>query len=235
MKYFIVITSLIIVYGIFYTVRIFYYANFSPLPYISNEPKLLGVGENLKYIASGDSTSVGVGASSYKQTYAFRLAEALSLTKTVNYINIGVSGAKTSDFIKDQLPVLIEEKPDIITISIGANDLTHLVSSKTIINNYQYLTQNLQTKTSATIYITNIPNFSGAKLLPFWYRKILEYKARNINEQLSKLENDRIKIVNIHDFGWSSYKNISETYAQDNFHPNDRGYDNWANAFLSRF
>jgi lysophospholipase L1-like esterase len=43
-----------------------------------------------------------------------------------------------------------------------------------------------------------------------------------------------VQIVNIHDFGWDKFPDLSVTYAADNFHPNDDGYQNWANAFLEK-
>ena len=234
MKYILYIAIILVAYFGFYAVRIFYYSNYSPLPALEPKDITLGNGSPIKYIASGDSTAVGVGASSIENTYSYKTAEHFAQNNKVEYRNIAVSGARTKSFISDQLPKIIEFQPDVITISIGANDLTHLISSQTIFENYKQTITELESKTTAKIYITNIPNFNGAKLLPFWFVAIMENKSESINKQILNLETERTKIINIHDFGWDKFPDLSVTYAADNFHPNDTGYQNWANAFLDR-
>lgn len=234
MKYIGLIIIILILYAGFYLARIFYYSHYSPLPKIETRDTTIGKGPNLKYIAAGDSTAVGIGASSTEQTYAYKLAKQFSQNNRVEYKNIAVSGARTEDVINSQLSRIIEFQPDIVTISIGANDLTHLISSSIILENYKKIISEVQTQTKAKIYITNIPNFTGAKLLPFWYVSIIENKSKDLNKQLLALETEQIKIINIHDFGWDKFPDKSITYSADNFHPNDIGYQNWADAFLDK-
>jgi lysophospholipase L1-like esterase len=100
--------------------------------------------------------------------------------------------------------------------------------------NYKRIINDLAKRTHAVIYITNIPEFRHAKILPKTYRWFLEFQSAKLNPELLKLENDRVKVVNIHDFGWHNYPDIQKTFAADNFHPNDLGYENWTNAFLNK-
>ena len=234
MKYILYLAVILIVYFGFYAVRIFYFSYYSPLAQINPKDTVLGQGQTLKYIAAGDSTAVGVGASSFQTSYSYKLAEHFSKNSKVEYTNVALSGARTTNVMNTQLDKIIEFNPDVVTISIGANDVTHLTSTKTVINNFKQIISEIESKTHAKIYLTNIPNFTGAKLLPFWYIDILENKSKKINEQLAGLESERVHIVNIHDFGWDKFPDLSVTYAADNFHPNDIGYQNWTNAFLNR-
>ncbi|HAG27156.1 TPA: hypothetical protein DCG61_00010 [Patescibacteria group bacterium] len=170
-------------------------------------------------------------ATSEQNTYTFRIAESLAKSNTIEYKNIAVRGAQTSDFLEQQVPQIIEFRPDIVTISIGANDATHLISQKKILENYRKIIQKLSEETSAQIYITNIANFNGASLLPPPFIKFIEWRSQKINPAILKLESDRVKVINIHDFGWENYPDIKTIYSADHFHPNDIGYTNWYNAF----
>lgn len=234
MKIIYTIIVLLSIYVVCIVVRFKYVLSHSQLPTIDQRDQILGQGPSFKYIAAGDSTAVGQGASSAEQSYTYKIAQFLSNTNTVQYKNIGVIGAKTDDVINEQLTKIIDFKPDIITLSIGANDVTHLHNKNKVLKNIRTILQDLTENTTAQIYITNIPIVDRTTLLPFPYRKILEYKVKKINPNIEALESDRIHVIDIHEFGWNRYADIRTTFAQDQFHPNDEGYANWANAFIFR-
>lgn len=239
MRYTTLIIVLIIVYFLFEFLVFYYKYNRLPTLVENKQPEqILGHGEKLKYLAMGDSTAVGLGASEISNTYTYKIAKTLSTNYEVNYKNIGVVGAKTEDIINNQLEQATDFKPDVVTISIGGNDATHLVSPKKVMENLNSIIERITKETSAKIYLTDTPNFKWATVLPWFYRKLLETRSQSLNKKIKEIEikrNDgRVKIVNIHDFGWSSFPDLSKTNAKDNFHPNDLGYQNWTNAFLDR-
>jgi acyl-CoA thioesterase I len=234
MKYLLIILGLAAVYVLFSYGRVVWVVMQGRNPEIKQEDKQFGTGPALRYIAAGDSTAVGEGASSVEKTYAYRLAEHFAKDHTVSYKNIAVTGATTFDVMEKQLMQIIAFEPDVVTISAGANDRTHLKSNSAIYTNLKSIIDILTDRTSAKIYITDIPNFTGAKLLPKPYIWFLESESKKLNPKLKDLETDRVKIVNIHDFGWDQYPDLQVTFAADNFHPNDEGYNNWTNAFMSR-
>ncbi len=236
MRYVIFVAILVLVYVVCAYARIQYQYKHANNPSIKQTGSTLGAGPELRYIAAGDSTAVGEGASSVEQTYAYNIAKSLSSRYNVTYENIAKGGAKTEDVIATQLEKIIAFNPDVVTISVGANDATHLRSSQSILRNYKTIIDTLTEKTHAKIYITNIANFYGATLLPAWYIQLIEQRSAKLNPEILKLNNgnDRVHIIDIHDFGWSNYPDRALTYSLDHFHPSDLGYQNWANAFLCR-
>jgi acyl-CoA thioesterase I len=231
---------IVIAYVVFIFTRIHYYTNYSKNPEIvqvSVDLEAKTSTHNLKpikYMAAGDSTAVGRGASSVEKSYTRLIAGELANTQPVEYRNIAVSGARTADVVEKQLQQIIAFQPDIITISISANDATHLISQSEILKNYRTIVERLEAETSADIYITNTASFKGAKLLPWFFVELIEYRSKKLNAKLAELvKSDRTSLVNIHDFGWASFVDPSSTYSYDYFHPSDIGYENWANAFLS--
>jgi len=234
MKIFWIILILVIAYAAIEAgVFLYKYKHLPDLKTPDQNEKSFGNGGSIRYIAAGDSTAVGIGATSLETTYPYQVAAFLAKSHVVDYKNIAVGGYTTKDVLEKQVQDIIEFKPDIVTISMGGNDATHLVFESQIIANYKSIISLLEKQTSAKIYITDIPHFNGARLLPWFYISLLEFRSGYINPKLLALSDDRTKIINIHDFGWSNYPDLQLTYSADHFHPNDTGYANWAKAFIN--
>ncbi len=73
----------------------------------------------------GDSAAQGIGASRPDHSYVGVLAKHLRAhsERPVRVANLGVSGATVGLAVATQLPKLAELEPDILTVSIGANDI----------------------------------------------------------------------------------------------------------------
>jgi lysophospholipase L1-like esterase len=196
------------------------------LDVILQQDRKLGAGPELRYIAAGDSTALGEGASKVEKTYPYRVAEYLAQKNTVSYKNVAATGAKTQDLIGTQLKAIIDFNPDVVTISIGANDVTHYVSKNKTIENYLEIIKQLTENTKAKIYITDVARFDHSYLLPYLFREYFDLKAKSLNRELLKLGTDRVKIIDIH--------SVAVDNSRDQFHPSDSGYDFWTNAFLDK-
>lgn len=77
-----------------------------------------------EYVAIGASDAAGIGASPLSNGYVYRIQEALkSDGRDVGLINLGIPGASTDDMKGAELPVAIDEEPELVTIFAGANDI----------------------------------------------------------------------------------------------------------------
>ena len=218
------------------------YFRFKTLPQlqaIDQSDKTLGKGTVIRYIAAGDSTAAGLGASRAEKSYSYRIASFLAQTHQVEYRNIAETGLKTQDVLEKQLSLIIDYRPDVISISMGGNDSTHMLSKNKIFQNYKSIINRLKTGTTAHIYITDtqhymskIPKFWIARILPWLYIRILQLRYDNLNDRILALEDERVKIINI--FGHAPFKNRRAYYATDYYHPNDEGYENWAAEFIKK-
>lgn len=85
---------------------------------------------NTRYMALGDSLAAGFGATPTTQGYAYQLYQKGVYDQAVNTIfaNAAVPGATSTDMLKYQVPQATDIfKPDVITISIGGNDLIQIL------------------------------------------------------------------------------------------------------------
>lgn len=176
------------------------------------------------YIALGDSTAQGLGASTPKKGYVGLLAKEIAETSgsTVHVVNLSVTGAKIKDVIKDQLPRLQQMQlpsETIVTIEIGANDLSNF-DPDAFYNQMEMLLRQLPPQT----VVADMPYFGGGRVRN---QESAAFKASEIINSLAAANKLRVaplhQITKQHDNLW--------VYAADFFHPNDRGYLNWYKAF----
>lgn len=73
----------------------------------------------LRYLALGDSYTIGTGASDDTHAWPSIIAARLPAELT----NPAVNGYTTLDLIRDELPLLDRVRPDLVTVLIGVNDL----------------------------------------------------------------------------------------------------------------
>jgi lysophospholipase L1-like esterase len=79
----------------------------------------------LRYLALGDSFTLGVGASDAHHNFPTALSRKLAAAtgRLVRLSNAAVDGFTTDDLIRDKLDQLASVVPDYVTILIGGNDV----------------------------------------------------------------------------------------------------------------
>ena len=178
--------------------------------------------DSLTYIALGDSTAQGIGASSPRRGYVGLVAEFITKQtgRPVRVINISVSGAKVANAINKQLPQLATlPKADYITIEIGANDIAKLDE---VVFRTQF--EDLLKKLPSGVYVANIPSFKGGK------KANLDSSAFAASQIIGQRVTERTDLHLVKLYETTSNQGILD-FAVDLFHPSNRGYKNWARAF----
>lgn len=159
--------------------------------------------DQYEIVAFGDSLIEGIGA---KHSYGFisRLEESLE----IDIYNAGIRRMKTAD----ALPLIQEQvlnfKPKLVIMSLGANDtLQRIPKSTTRTNLFKII--NILTAQNIHVVVLEVEGIS------------LNSKAQSIYEEMEKYYEKQVTIV--HDF----YKPIllKPKYLFDPLHPNDAGHD----------
>lgn len=173
------------------------------------------------YVALGDSTAQGIGASRPERGYVGLVAQRLRARtgRPVRVINLSVSGARVHDVVADQLPKLAGLTPDVVTVAVGANDIRDYA-----IGRFSADVDALVAGLSANTVVGDVPWFmhggTGRRS-----DEAAEYVARVAQSR-------RLPVAKVHDAtqrrGWPS---MVTDFAADWFHPRDRGYRVWAEAF----
>lgn len=180
-----------------------------------------GPSGGLLYVALGDSAAQGVGASRPDRGYVGLLAERLACTtgRPVQVVNLSRSGAAIDDLLREQLPLLQALQPDLVTVAIGGNDMFRADPSA-----FDACAARLITALPPQTVIADVPYFMHGR----WERD-----ARRAAISVARLASARgLTVVPLHNAlrreGWAA---MASEFSADWFHPNDRGYRVWADAF----
>jgi lysophospholipase L1-like esterase len=139
----------------------------------------------------------------------------------VRAVNLSVSGARLRETLQTQVPKLARLEPDVITVSIGANDIADFDEVR--------FDRELRELADA------LPPHAIVADLPCFFFGEAERRVRIANAIVHRV---------VGEYGFTLVPLYQATRRQgaarmalnqasaDFFHPNDRGYRVWASAFL---
>ncbi len=189
------------------------------------EERVDGGDSVLHYVALGDSAAQGVGASSVAHGYVALLARRIAerTGREVVVTNLSVSGATSADVVRDQLPLLrdLHFTPDLVTLDIGANDVVFPGHTPSTF------------EANLDVILEALPEGAFVADVPWFMVPVPSTFEANLDVILEALpEGAFVADVPLHTvtretgtFGYHRYT------ARDLFHPNDLGYEGWADTF----
>lgn len=187
---------------------------------------------SLRFVVVGDSTSVGVGAQP-QESFPWILAKRLAEKFEVELHVVGVSGARITDAASDQVPAAIALKPDLVLIEIGANDATHLTSSKTVRTK---MTQMLDAfgKAKIPVVVAGPPDMGTTRAFAEPLRTLSGYSGAKVQRAIEKIVHPRgIPFVDLAaGTGPAFDADPNRYYSTDLFHPSAEGYALWAEVIF---
>lgn len=195
----------------------------------SRPPVTFGsVGRPINYVVMGDSTAAGVGAD-YEQGIAISTAKHLGERYVVTMTNFGVSGARMHDVREQQLPLAASLRPDMVLLSAGANDVTHLTGIGAMRDDLRAIVKSLREANSEVrIVITGSPDMGSPPRIPRILRGLASWRTKRANRMFIA-EAARLGLVfaPIAEGTGPLFRRDRSLFAEDLFHPNNRGYATW--------
>lgn len=175
----------------------------------------------LLYVALGDSTAQGIGASGPERGYVGLLAQRLRATtgRAVQVLNLSRSGARIHDVVAEQLPRLAGLSPDLVTVAVGGNDLKHYDAARF--------------RADVDALVAGLPPGTVVGDVPWFMHGGMGRKSGEAAGYVAARAATRgLAVARLHramrQRGWRS---MITDFAADWFHPNDRGHRVWADAF----
>lgn len=182
------------------------------------------------YVALGDSTVVGVGASHPQNSYVSRLYERLrAIYPTSKIRNLGISGATSADVLISQLPAAVAMQPHLITLSVGPNDITQGKDAQQYEQNIETIFQTLSRETGAVVVVNLLPDLALAPLFTAEEKSLVGLQTTLFNHALERQAwRYGVEIVDLYTPSRQEVPDHPEWSADDNYHPSDAGYARWA-------
>jgi lysophospholipase L1-like esterase len=189
------------------------------------------------YVALGDSTVEGVAATSPRHNYVSRLHERLrAIYPNARVENLGVSGAVSSDVLRAQLDRAVRLNPDLVTLSIGPNDITGGVSVDDYEENMARILGRLRRDTRAVVVVNLLPDLAVTPRFRHSDKRDLVGRLTvRFNEALERQARaNGVELVDLYERSRDEVPRRPELVASDGYHPSDLGYARWAELMWTR-
>jgi acyl-CoA thioesterase I len=183
------------------------------------------------YVALGDSTVAGVGATSSQRNYVSLIHERLrEVYPGARLANLGVGGATAADVLAEQLARAVALHPALVTLSIGPNDITRGRTAEQFERDVETILTTLGRETEAAVVVNLIPDlaitprFRGSE-----QETLVGRRAVAFNDALRRQsERYGASIVDLYVHSQKEVPARPDLVADDGYHPSDLGYARWA-------
>ena len=185
----------------------------------------------IRYVAIGDSYSIGEGASP-EQSWPAILTQHLNAQGIhVDLVsNPSVTGWTSQQAIDRELPIFVKSKPTFATLLIGVNDWVQGIGEEKFRQNFNYLVDQMLALLPGKdrLLIVTIPDFG---VTPTGGRYA---RGRNISEGIASFnkivaeesKKRGLKVVDIFELSKQMGKD-SSLIASDGLHPSAKEYAEW--------
>jgi lysophospholipase L1-like esterase len=187
--------------------------------------------QKIRYVAIGDSYSIGEGASPEQSWPAILTRHLNENGLHVDLVaNPSVTGWTTQQAIDRELPIFVQSKPTFASLQIGVNDWVQGVDEKTFRKRFTFLLDQMLAllPDKKRLLIVTIPDFG---VTPTGGRYA---RGRNISEGLTRFnqivteeaKNRGLKVVDIFELSKKMGTDPSLVGA-DGLHPSAKEYAEW--------
>ncbi len=192
--------------------------------------------EPIEFVLLGDSTAAGVGADTARQTVGALLADSVATLagRPVRLTNVAVVGAMSAGLgaqvaaARARVPA-----PDVVLVMIGANDVTHRITTATAVRHLDQAVRDLLA-TGTHVVVGTCPDLGTIEPVA----QPLRLMARRWSRDLAAAQTVAVveaggRTVSLGDLiGPDFAERPREMFSHDRFHPSPAGYARVAAALL---
>ena len=187
--------------------------------------------QRIRYVAIGDSYSIGEGASPEQSWPAILTRHLNENGLQVDLVaNPSVTGWTTQQAIDRELPIFVQSKPTFATLQIGVNDWVQGVDEKTFRKRFTFLLDEMLAllPDKKRLLIVTIPDFGVTPTGGRYARgRDISEGLTRFNEIINEEAKKRgLKVVDV--FPLSQWvKNDPSLVGPDGLHPSAKEYAEW--------
>lgn len=169
--------------------------------------KVQTIAENAKVVAFGDSLTYGYSLSE-GQDYPTQLASLMGGSYHIS--NYGINGNTTQDGLERVREMLEKEKPELVILGLGGNDILKNVNRTETVRNLEEMIEIIQNH-NAQVVLLPVPNFNmfgnitGLKDAEF-YQTVSENKKvpmiENVFSELLSQKKYKVDLIHLNKEGY---------------------------------
>ncbi len=182
----------------------------------------------LRVAVLGDSTVTAPGVADVAEIWVSLISKRLAATRYVTVKSFAIGGSMAHDLVTEQLTPALEFDPDLVIISVGANDVLKGVNPKKFEENLEILVSAFRDSGSVVVQsgvgdLGTIPRF----LPPL--RQLFSRRALRFNEiHVAVADRNQAWVVPQRDSPAELWYNDRGMWSADLFHVSSRGHEVWA-------
>ena len=194
-----------------------------------------------KYVGMGASDAVGLGTRNpSKDGWVPKFGTLINAETT---ISLGRTGSTLAEAMHEQLPKVLQIRPDVVTIWLAVNDFNQQVFDRSLLTSYtadlnEMLFQlRTQLGRDTRILVGNIPDLSKVSIytslgIP---KFLLTVQVKRWNDAIKHAaRKHQCELIDLYSH-WKELADHPEYVSFDGFHPSADGYDRLAELFYQHF
>ena len=188
-----------------------------------------GTGPRIVWL--GDSTAVGEGASTAAGAVPSQVQDGLGMPDAALSV-LAVSGARAVDVLVHQVPLVAGARPDLVLISVGANDTIRLTGAGEFRRVYTEVVRALPR--GVPVVLLGGPDMGASARFAQPLRAIAGRRGRHLDAEVRRVAADTGAVyAPIAGPTGPAFRHDPNRYlSADDFHPSSDGYGLWADAVL---
>ena len=188
-------------------------------------------GSGRRVVWLGDSTAAGVGASAPARALPSQVVDGLAASDASVAV-LAVSGARVADVLADQVPKVAGLRPDLVLVSVGANDTIHLTGRGAFRHSYEEVVRALPA--GVPVVLLGVPDMGAIPRFAQPLRAVAGWRGRNLDGEVRRVAvaTGAVYADIAGPTGPPFRRDPGRYFAADDFHPSDDGYGLWADAVL---
>ncbi|MGH3472368.1 MAG: SGNH/GDSL hydrolase family protein [Nocardioidaceae bacterium] len=191
-------------------------------------------GPPLRLAVLGDSGAAGYGARIPQETFGAFLATGLSRLagRPVRLTSVAVVGAKTAD-LAEQIPIALSRRPDVCSVIIGTNDVTHVVRPSQSVRSLREAVATLRAG-GPEVVIGTCPDLGTLRPVAPPLRQLARLWSRRLAaaQTIAAVEAGARSVSLGTILGPEFSASPSQLFGPDQFHPSPAGYRRCAAVML---
>jgi lysophospholipase L1-like esterase len=188
----------------------------------------------LRIVVLGDSSVTAPGVEPLDAAWPRRIARGLTDRFRVELCSVAVGGSKARDVLADQLPRALQLSPDIVFISVGANDALRATPLPRFESDYRVIVEHFA-DSGVGVAVSGIGDLGSIPRLPAVVRSIARIRGRSFDRAIRRVVADHPDVLKTDTWsaGWQEFlTNPQQTFAGDQFHASAYGHRIYTNAAL---
>jgi lysophospholipase L1-like esterase len=145
---------------------------------------------------------------------------------------LAVSGARVADVLADQVPKVAGLRPDLVLISVGANDAIHLTGRGAFRQTYGKVLRALPG--GVHVVTLGVPDMGAIPRFAQPLRAVSGWRGRHVDAEVRRVAGaaGAVYVDIAGPTGPPFRRDPGRYFAADDFHPSDAGYGLWAEAVV---